>query len=222
MTCFAPCISLCFLAKPHLSPGVHDLFSVCSPVLGSIRTVMMALSTVLLAGLRVLRTGSSSMSAVSAAGAAGSPAGQRGTVLSTDRILDELWGDGHGRQAELALGLVSGLAAPWSPTVQNSQRAVSCYQKSWLVAAVRPGDIDSGRFERASQRRASQPRPIRPLPRRRCGRGWPGRGSRLRGVRVRGLAQAESLVSKSSAWRPPRCASKPICGWGCRARSSRN
>jgi serine/threonine protein kinase/DNA-binding SARP family transcriptional activator len=72
-----------------------------------------------------------------------------GTVLSTDRILDELWGDAGTTDRQSSLWVyVSGLRGALEPDrPKRSEGSVLLTRNPGYVAAVDPADIDSGRFE---------------------------------------------------------------------------
>ena len=80
-----------------------------------------------------------------------------GTVLSTDRILDELWGDAGAADKQNSLWVyVSGLRGALEPDrPKRSEGNVLLTRSPGYVAAVDPANIDSGRFERCVERRAA-------------------------------------------------------------------
>src|SRR3954447_26373590 len=73
-----------------------------------------------------------------------------GTVLSTDRILDELWGDAGAADKHNSLWVyVSGLRGALGPDrPKRSEGTVWLTRSPGYVASVDPADIDIGRFER--------------------------------------------------------------------------
>ena len=73
-----------------------------------------------------------------------------GTVLSTDRILDELWGDAGAADKQNSLWVyVSGLRGALEPDrPKRSEGTVLLTRSPGYVAAVDPADTDIGRFER--------------------------------------------------------------------------
>ena len=160
------------------------------------------------------------------AGAAGPVAGQRrnGAVDRSDprRAVGRRR---RSRQAELVVGLRVGAARRLGARPRQALGGHGLAdEEPWLRRVGRPGG-HRHRTVRAVRRRGadSSPRPIRRRPRRRFATGWHCGGVMpSRSSCTKGGPRPTSLVSKSSAWRRPRCESKPTCGWGCRARSSRS
>jgi DNA-binding SARP family transcriptional activator len=74
-----------------------------------------------------------------------------GTVLSTDRILDELWGEASGTDKQGSLWVyVSGLRGALEPgRTKRSEGAILLTRAPGYVLAVDRNDTDVGRFERA-------------------------------------------------------------------------
>src|SRR4051794_32515763 len=72
-----------------------------------------------------------------------------GTVLSTDRILDELWGDaGLGDKHNSLWVYVSGLRSALEPDrPKRSEGTVLLTRSPGYVMAINPADLDVGRFE---------------------------------------------------------------------------
>src|SRR5215210_7637853 len=72
-----------------------------------------------------------------------------GTVLSTDRILDELWGDAGGADKQNSLWVyVSGLRGALEPErAKRSEGTVLLTRSPGYVMAINPADLDVGRFE---------------------------------------------------------------------------
>ena len=73
-----------------------------------------------------------------------------GTVLSTDRILDELWGDTGAADKHSSLWVyVSGLRGALEPDrAKRSEGTVLLTRSPGYVVSIDPADIDVGRFER--------------------------------------------------------------------------
>ena len=73
-----------------------------------------------------------------------------GTVLSTDRILDELWGDAGAADKHNSLWVyVSGLRAVLEPErPKRSEGTILLTRSPGYVVSIDPADIDVGRFER--------------------------------------------------------------------------
>ena len=74
-----------------------------------------------------------------------------GTVLSTDRILDELWGETGGIDKHNSLWVyVSGLRAALEPgRAKRSEGTILLTRPPGYVLAIGPDDTDVGRFERS-------------------------------------------------------------------------
>jgi SARP family transcriptional regulator, regulator of embCAB operon len=74
-----------------------------------------------------------------------------GTVLSTDQIVDELWGETGGIDKQNSLWVyVSGLRAALEPgRAKRSEGTILLTRAPGYVLAVGRDDTDAGRFERA-------------------------------------------------------------------------
>jgi len=74
-----------------------------------------------------------------------------GTVLSTDRILDELWGDTGGTDKQSSLWVyVSGLRGVLEPgRAKRAEGTILLTRAPGYVLAVDPDETDVGRFERS-------------------------------------------------------------------------
>ena len=140
-----------------------------------------------------------------------------GTVLSTDRILDELWGETAGTDKQGSLWVyVSGLRGALEPgRTKRSEGAILLTRAPGYVLAVDRDDTDVGRFERAiAEARLlieTDPgrRRTRWRPGWRCGVVTPTRSSPTNPGRRR-----RSPASRSSVWRPSRTGSTPTSGPG--------
>ena len=75
----------------------------------------------------------------------------RGTVLSTDRILDELWGETGGTDKHSSLWVyVSGLRAALEPgRAKRSEGTILLTRPPGYVLAIERDETDAGRFERS-------------------------------------------------------------------------
>ena len=117
-----------------------------------------------------------------------------GTVLSTDRILDELWTDAGAADKHSSLWVyVSGLRGALEPEPRSAQRARSCSRGALDTSrrSTRLTSMSDGSTG-ASQRHGSSPRPTRRPPRPPFAMGialW--RGHALEEFVYEGWAQAE-------------------------------
>ena len=143
-----------------------------------------------------------------AARAARAAAAPRGEVVSTDRLIDQLWGEEPPRTAATSLqNFVSQLRKVLAPDVLVTQAA-------GVPARGRRRAASTSRASSGSSRRRARQEP-EPRARDRCARRWrSGAARRSRTSRSSRSRRARSGGSRSSGWRRSRSGSTPTSSSG--------
>jgi len=139
-------------------------------------------------------------------------------VISTDRLIDELWGDNAGLERQNALWVhVSNLRSALEPERERRSEGTLLLTRSpGYLLQVRPDEVDAGRFEHLLEEGRllidSDPAAASVV----IGEAlalW--RGRPYEDFAYESFTQAEIPGSRSCVWRPSSCASTPIFaeGW---------